>query len=91
MCPKSELLVHRADIPKVNLTFSPPRINGVTPSIKRVSAHYPNEALTASPDCASVMPDGSGLRVEGGPIFGRDEKRRSHDLKLSPVPARQEP
>jgi hypothetical protein len=37
------------------------------------------------------MPDGTGVRVEVGPIFVRDEKRRSHDLKLSPVPARQEP
>ena len=81
MFPKSELLVHRADIPKVNITFSPPRINGVTPSIKRVSAHYPNKALTALPDCARVMPDGSGVRVEVGPIFVRDEKRHTHELK----------
>lgn len=83
--------IPRSGIPKVNLTFSPPRINGVTPPIKRVSAHYPNKALTASPDCASVIPDGSGVRVEVGPMFVRDEKRRRHDLNLSPVPARQEP
>lgn len=74
--------IPRSGIPKVNVTFSAPRINGVTPPLKKVSAYYPSKAGPASPDCAWVVPNGSGVRVEVGPIFVRDEARRRHDLKL---------
>lgn len=83
--------IPRSGIPKVKVTFSAPRINGVTPPLKRVSAYYPSKTGPASPDCAWVVPDGSGVRVEVGPIFVRDEKRRSHELKLATAPARHQP
>ncbi len=74
--------IPRSGIPKVNVTFSPPRINGAVPPLKRVSAYYPDKSGPASPDCAWVLPNGPNVRVEVGPIFRRDEAWRSHELHI---------
>jgi hypothetical protein len=78
--------IPRSGIPKVNVTFSLPRINGRVAPVKRASAYYPSKpGEPASPDCAWAMVDGSDVRVEVGPIFVRDESRRRHDLPLKSV------
>lgn len=79
--------IPRSGIPRVNVTFSAPRINGVTPPLKRVHAYYPARNGPASPDCAWVIAEDKGVRVEVGPIFAREERHRHHDLKLATTPA----
>jgi hypothetical protein len=75
--------VPHSNIPKVNITFSLPRLNGQAPEMKRVHAYYPSQTGPASPDCAWVKADGQNARVEVGPIFKRDEKQRRHDVVLT--------
>lgn len=76
--------IPRSDIPKVNITFGWPRLNGKNVSLKKVSAYYPNKPEEpAAPDCAQARPDGENVRVEVGAIFVRDEKLRRHELKLT--------
>ncbi len=76
--------VPASDIPKVNITFGRPRVNGDKVPLKNVLVRYPHKTgqLTASPDCAWVKADGENCRVEVGPIFVRDEKMREYDLPL---------
>ena len=69
-------------IPKVNVTFGWPRVNGQKPALKGVHAYYPSKTGPASPDCCWIKADGEDVRVEVGPIFIRDETQRRHDLKL---------
>jgi hypothetical protein len=71
-----------AGIPKVNVTFGWPRLNGQKPALKRAYAYYPHKTGPASPDCAWVKADGENARVEVGPIFKRDEAQRQHELPL---------
>jgi hypothetical protein len=71
-----------AGIPKVNVTFGWPRLNGQKPALKRAYAYYLNKTGPASPDCAWVKADGENARVEVGPIFKRDEVLRQHELPL---------
>jgi hypothetical protein len=73
-------------IPKVNVTFGWPRINGQPVPMKKVSAFYPHDSGPAAPDCATAKAEGDSVKVEVGPIFVRDEKQRRHDL---PVKAKQ--
>ena len=75
--------IPRSGIPKVNVTFGWPRINGQPAALKRASAYYPSKTGPAAPDCAVAKADGSNVRVEVGPIFQRDEKQRRHPLDLS--------
>jgi hypothetical protein len=75
--------IPRAAIPKVNITFGWPRLNGEKVPLKKASAYYPSQTGPASPDCAWIKADGENVRVEVGAIFMRDEKLRRHDLKLS--------
>ena len=75
--------IPRSNIPKVNVTFGRPRLNGEKVPLKKVSAYYPDmNSNPASPDCAWIKADGENVRVEVGAIFVRDEKLRRHALEL---------
>ena len=76
--------IPKSNIPKVNVTFGWPRINGRPIDLKKATAFYPSErsGVTSSPDCAEVVADGEHCRVEVGPIFKRDESKRRHELKI---------
>ena len=76
--------IPKSGIPKVNVSFSAPRLNGSTPALTKVSAHYPDKGGPDSPDCAWVKKAGESYVVEVGPIFKRDEAQRRHDLPLKP-------
>ncbi|MCW1926647.1 hypothetical protein OKA05_29105 [Luteolibacter arcticus] len=73
-----------SNIPKVNVTFGWPRLNGKKAPLKNASAYYPHDRGPAAPDCAWVKADGENCVVEVGPIFKRDEAKRRHpiDIKL---------
>ncbi len=70
----------RSGIPKVNVTFGWPRLNGRKPEAKKVHAFYPDKKPTGSPDCAWVKASGENCTVELGSIFKRDEAQRRHAL-----------
>ncbi len=77
--------IPRPNIPKVNVTFGWPRLNGKKAAVTRVSAHYPEagaKGVPGSPDCANVRAVGEGCLVETGPIFKRDEMKRRHALDV---------
>jgi hypothetical protein len=74
--------IPRSGIPRVNVTFGWPRVNGEKIPLKKASAYYPSQTGPASPDCAWIKADGENVRVEIGPIFVRDEKLRRHELRL---------
>ena len=76
--------IPKSGIPKVNITFGWPRLNGQKTAVKKASAYYPDPAggTTGSPDCAWVRADGENCVVEVGPIFKRDEMKRRHDLPI---------
>ena len=78
--------IPRSGIPKVNVTFGWPRINGLKVELKKASAYYPDPAkgVPGSPDCSNIRADGENCVVEVGPIFKRDEARRRHDLDVKP-------
>jgi len=75
--------IPRSGIPKVNVSFGWPRLNGQPAALKRASAYYPSKTGPAAPDCAVAKADGANVRVEVGPIFVRDEKQRRHDLSIT--------
>ena len=84
--------IPRSGIPKVNVTFGVPRINGQPAAVAKASAYYPNRGTAGSPDCARVRADGEACVVEVGPIFKRDEADRRHPLNLTATrPAATEP
>jgi hypothetical protein len=74
--------IPRSGIPKVDITFGWPRVNGQPAPLKRASAYYPSKTGPAAPDCAVAKADGANVRVEVGPIFVRDENQRKHGLVL---------
>jgi len=74
--------IPQSGIPKVNITFGWPRINGDKAIVMKASAFYPHDKGPAAPDCAWVVADGENCRVEIGPIFKRDEAKRRHDLSI---------
>ncbi|MES2920396.1 MAG: hypothetical protein V4819_02550 [Verrucomicrobiota bacterium] len=76
--------IPKSGIPKANITFGHPRLNGSKVALKKASAYYPDptKGTTGSPDCAWVKADGENCRVEIGPIFKRDESMRRHDLEI---------
>ncbi len=73
--------IPRSAIPKVNVTFGWPRLNGKKVALKKVSAFYPHETGPAAPDCAWAKADGENCLVEIGPIFQRDESLRRHIIE----------
>ena len=76
--------IPNSGIPKVNITFGWPRLNGAKVDLKKVSAYYPDPkgGIPGSPDCAWVKADGENCAVEIGPIFKRDEAMRRHALPV---------
>jgi hypothetical protein len=74
--------IPHANIPKVNITFGWPRVNGEKVPLKKASAYYPSQTGPAAPDCCWIKADGENVRVEVGAIFLRDEAQRRHELKL---------
>ena len=76
--------IPKSIIPKVNITFGWPRLNGVKVAVKETAAYYPDPmgGVTGSPDCAWIKADGENCVVEVGPIFKRDEAKRRHELKI---------
>jgi hypothetical protein len=80
--------IPKSGIPKVNVTFGWPRLNGTKVPLKKTSAYYPDKGGPDSPDCAWVKADGENCVVEVGPIFKRDEAKRRHDLALTVIKAR---
>jgi hypothetical protein len=76
--------IPNSNIPRVNVSFGTPRLNGKKASIKRVSAYYPDPArgVPGSPDCAKIRGEGDQCIVEVGEIFKRDEKERRHSIEL---------
>lgn len=76
--------IPRSGIPKVNVTFGWPRLNGQPAAVKKASAFYPSAATgtTGSPDCCWIKADGPNVVVEVGPIFKRDEAKRRHPLEV---------
>jgi len=75
----------KSGIPRVNVTFGWPRLNGRTPSAKKVSAFYPDKKPTGSPDCARVTANGEACTVALGAIFRREESQRRHTLDAAPA------
>ena len=75
--------ISKSGIPKVNVTFGWPRLNGKKVPLKKAHAYYPDEGGPDSPDCAWVKADGENCVVEVGPIFKRDEAKRRHDLNVA--------
>jgi hypothetical protein len=76
--------IPRSGIPKVNVTFGWPRLNGEKVAVKKTSVFYPNTG-PAAPDCAWAKADGENAVVEVGPIFVREETSRRHNLELKPA------
>lgn len=74
--------IPRSGIPKVNVAFGWPRLNGQKVALKGASAYYPHRQGPASPDCAVVKANGEACVVEVGPIFKRDEQTRRHPLNI---------
>jgi len=66
-------------IPKVNVTFGYPRVNGIAPALKAAFVTHPQSGGSASPACAREHVDGSDIIVEVGPIFptAQQEKRQT--------------
>lgn len=74
--------IPRSGIPKVNVTFGWPRLNGQAVELKRAHAYYPSKTGPAAPDCAWAKAEGDSVRVSVGSIFVRDESRRRHNLPI---------
>jgi hypothetical protein len=76
--------IPKSGIPKLNVTFGWPRVNGQKAAVTKASAYYPDPAkgVPGSPDCAAVRADGETCVVEVGAIFKRDEAKRRHALDI---------
>lgn len=79
--------IPRSYIPKVNVTFGWPRVNGRKVDATKTSAYYPDptKGVPGSPDCAVIKPDGENCVVQIGPIFKRDEASRRHVVEVAPA------
>ena len=73
--------IPHSGIPKVEVRFGWPRVNGRPAALKMATAYYPDTG-PAGPDCAKARADGATTVVEVGPIFKRDEAQRRHPLEL---------
>lgn len=76
--------IPKSNIPKVNVTFGRPRINGQKVAVTKASAYYPDPAkgIPGSPDCAIIRAEDDNCVVEVGPIFKRDEAKRRHEIGI---------
>ena len=76
--------IPRSGIPKVNVTFGYPLINGAKPKFRYASAYHPTSGSAGSPACAKVRAQGDKVVVEVGPIFRRPSTANRYYLKLKP-------
>lgn len=74
--------IPKPNIPKVNVTFGWPIINGKPAQVKKASAFYPHDSGPASPDCATVRAESETCVVEVGPIFVREKDKYRHPLEI---------
>lgn len=73
--------IPKSDIPKVEVTFGYPRINGKKPPLKSALAQYNLKGRAASPQCATAKADGEKIKVEVGPLFKRENSRDTLTLQ----------
>lgn len=83
--------IPKSGIPKVNVTFGWPRLNGQKVALGEARAYYPDKPPQDSPDCAWIKAEGEACVVEVGPIFKRDETPRRHDIPFQGLKVRPEP
>ncbi len=76
--------IPRSGIPKVNVTFGYPIINGNKPKLRYASAYHPTSGGAGSPSCAKARAAGDKVVVEVGPIFHRPSSGNRYHLKLKP-------
>jgi hypothetical protein len=74
--------VPASNIPKVNVTFGYPLINGAAPAMKKASVNHPQSGDAAAPACAKAHADGANVVVEVGPIFTRPENESRYPLAV---------
>lgn len=75
-------------IPKVNVTFGYPRINGVAPVLKEAFVNHPQTGRAASPACAKEHAEGANVVVEIGAIFPTSQQEKREALAITaPVEA----
>lgn len=79
----STKILPRSNIPKVNVTFGYPLINGARPKLVRASANYNPKS---SPACARAKGIGDRVVVEVGEMFTRtpEQGQERIELKLPP-------
>jgi hypothetical protein len=75
----STKILPRSDIPKVNVTFGYPRLNGVRPKLVKATANYNPKR---SPACAKARPVGDSVRVEVGEMFMRTAEEGQETIQL---------
>ena len=71
-------------IPKVNVTFGYPRVNGIAPVLKEAFVTHPQSGVTASPACAKEHAEGSNVVVEVGAIFPTGQQEKHTALPITP-------
>ena len=76
--------IPRSGIPKVNVTFGYPLLNGIKPKLRKSWAYHPATGVAGSPACAEVRAVKDKVEVRVGPIFLRDPKKLSYPLEVSP-------
>lgn len=69
------------NVPKVNITFGYPRINGEAIPLKNAYANY--NVSTKSPACSKVRAEGSDVVIETGALFERSDDALSEPLNLT--------
>ncbi|EEF57481.1 hypothetical protein [Pedosphaera parvula] len=67
-------------IPKVNVTFGYPRLNGTKPKLVKASANY---NVKSSPACARAKGAGDCVVVEVGEIFARKSEEGQEKIDLN--------
>jgi hypothetical protein len=75
--------VPASSIPKLNVTFHYPRINGAAPSLKKAFVNYNVAGRSASPACAKAHVDGSDIVVDIGALFPRTKEETSETLSVA--------
>ncbi len=76
--------IPRSGIPKANVTFGYPLVNGAKPALLDCRAYHPAKGGAGSPACAKARVEGEKVVVEIGPLFRRPENKNSYLLKLEP-------
>lgn len=79
--------IPKSNIPKVNVAFGWPRLNGAKAPVNKATVFYPNTG-PVGPDCANAKADGESVIAGLGPIFIRDEAKRRHELPLTGLGAK---